>query len=80
MPVQRAGAVMRLITTLLAVPLLSAPLAAQGATQNATQGATLRGRILDAVSGAPLAGATVAATTTGASSEVRTMSPVTAIP
>ena len=62
---------MRLLTTLLAVPLLPASLAAQGATQNATQGATqgatLRGRILDAVSGAPLIGATVAATTTGTS-------------
>jgi hypothetical protein len=52
-------AMMRVVTAFLAVPLLAAPLAAQGAT--------LRGRILDAVSGAPLVGATVAATTTGAS-------------
>ncbi len=45
--------------TLVLAGALTAPLAAQTAT--------LRGRILDAVSGAPLRGATVAATTTGAS-------------
>ncbi len=45
------------------VALLSQPLGAQ----SVAQGATLRGRILDAVSGAPLVGATVAATTTGVS-------------
>ncbi|MDQ8162388.1 MAG: carboxypeptidase-like regulatory domain-containing protein [Gemmatimonadota bacterium] len=45
----------------LAGGVLTAPLAAQTAT--------LRGRILDAVSGAPLRGATVAATTTGASAQ-----------
>jgi hypothetical protein len=47
--------------TLVLAGALTAPLAAQTAT--------LRGRILDAASGAPLRGATVAATTTGASAQ-----------
>lgn len=47
------------LVTMFALLLGTAPLAAQTAS--------FRGRILDAVSGAPLIGATVAATTTGAS-------------
>ena len=53
----------RFITYLYLLALLTKPLGAQ----SANSAATLRGRILDAVSGAPLVGATVAATTTGAS-------------
>ena len=53
----------RFITYLYLLALLTEPLGAQSANPTAT----LRGRILDAVSGAPLVGATVAATTTGAS-------------
>lgn len=47
------------LTSCLFIGFAAQPLVAQSAT--------LRGRILDAVSGAPLVGATVAATTTGAS-------------
>ena len=53
----------RFIMYLYLLALLTEPLGAQ----SANPAATLRGRILDAVSGAPLVGATVAATTTGAS-------------
>ena len=53
----------RLMRSFVACALLSTPLEAQSTTPSAM----LRGRILDAVSGAPLVGATVAATTTGAS-------------
>ena len=55
--------VRRFITCSVALALLAKPVVAQ----RANPAATLRGRILDAVSGAPLVGATVAATTTGAS-------------
>ena len=48
---------------LVAVPVFVACLA----TPLAAQSATLRGRILDAMTGTPLVGATIAATTTGAS-------------
>ena len=53
----------RFITFLYLLALLTEPLGAQ----SANPAATLRGRILVAVSGAPLVGATVAATPTGAS-------------
>jgi hypothetical protein len=53
----------RFVTYFVAIALFSEPLVAQPSNP----AATLRGRILDAVSGAPLVGATVAATTTGAS-------------
>ena len=54
---RRAGTVLLVLS--LCAPRLPA--------QSVSQGASLRGRIFDAVSGAPLTGATVAATTTGAS-------------
>jgi len=53
----------RFVMCFIAFTCGAEPVVAQGTNP----AATLRGRILDAVSGAPLVGATVAATTTGAS-------------